>query len=100
MILVRYILENGYYTHLIVTGHAEYAEYGNDLICASVSSIMFGLMNCLDEYQDVTINVGENKIEIKNECKLDEVNNFMKLALIQLKTIEESYGEFIKVERK
>lgn len=57
-------------------------------------------MNCLDEYQDVTINVGENKIEIKNECKLDEVNNFMKLALIQLKTIEESYGEFIKVERK
>ena len=57
-------------------------------------------MNCLDEYQDVTINVGENKIEIKNECKLDEVNNFMKLALIQLKTIEESYSEFIKVERK
>ena len=97
MILVKYSLENGYYTHMVVTGHA---EYGNDLICASVSSIMFGLMNCLDEYQDVTINVGENKIEIKNECKLDEVNNFMKLTLIQLKTIEESYGEFIKVERK
>lgn len=100
MILVKYSLENGYYTHMVVTGHAKYAEYGNDLICASVSSIMFGLMNCLDEYQDVTINVGENNIEIKNECKLDEVNNFMKLTLIQLKTIEESYGEFIKVERK
>lgn len=70
MILVKYSLENGYYTHMVVTGHAEYAEYGNDLICASVSSIMFGLMNCLDEYQDVTINVGENKIEIKMNVSL------------------------------
>lgn len=100
MILVNYSLDNGYYTYLDVKGHALYADFGKDLICASVSSILFGLMNCLDEYQDVKINVGKNRIEINNGCKLDEVNHFMKLALVQLKTIEESYGEFIKVERK
>ncbi len=100
MIKVTYKLENGCYTYLEVKGHALFAEYGKDLVCASVSSIVFGLMNCLDDYQDIDIKVLDNQIEINNYSKLDEINNFFKLALIQLKTIEESYGEYIKVERK
>ncbi len=100
MIKVTYKLKNGCYTYLNVTGHASFADYGKDLICASVSSIVFGLMNCLDEYQDIDIKQLDNSIEIINNSKQDEINNFFKLTLIQLKTIEESYGEYIKVERK
>ena len=29
-----------------------------------------------------------------------QVQNYFELVIIQLKTIEESYGDFIKVERK
>ena len=100
MIKVKYCIDDNNYTRLDVKGHAESDDYGKDLICASVSSIMFGLMNAMDEIKDVTIKELNNHIEIINESKSRKANNYLELALIQLKTIEESYGEFIKVERK
>ena len=100
MIKVKYGFDESIYTSLDVKGHADSDEYGKDLICASVSSIMFGLMNALDDIKDVTIKELNNHIEIINESKSRKVNNYLELALIQLKTIEESYGEFIRVERK
>ena len=52
MIKAVYEVKDGTYLSLDVAGHAEYGEYGKDLICASVSSIMFGFMNALDELQE------------------------------------------------
>ena len=101
MIKVKYSVdEKNTFVRLDVKGHADFDEYGKDLICASVSSIMFGLMNGLDNIKDVTIKELNNHIEIINESSSRKANNYIELALIQLKTIEESYGEFIKVERK
>jgi len=93
-------MEDDHYTYLSVKGHANSGEYGKDLICASVSSILFGLMNALDQIKDVQIKELTNHIEIINSSKMELVDNYLTLVLIQLKTIEESYGEFIKVERK
>ena len=100
MIKVIYGINDDDYTYLDITGHAEFAEYGRDLICASVSSIAFGLMNALDGTENVTINEEDDHIEIINRSGSPKINDYMELTLIQLKTIEESYGEFIKVERK
>ena len=88
------------YTYLEVSGHAEYAEYGKDLVCASVSSIIFGLMNCIDEFVGVTIKKEKNHIEIINKSESEKISDYLRLTIIQLKTIEESYEKFIKVERK
>ena len=101
MIKVVYSMVDDHYTYLSVKGHADSNEYGKDLICASVSSIMFGLMNALDSAKlDVQIKELTNHIEIINDSKSELIDNYFELVLIQLKTIEESYGEFIKVERK
>ena len=101
MINVSYKTKDDHYTYLSVKGHAESDDYGKDLICASVSSIMFGLMNAIDQTKhDVEIKELTNHIEIINNSKKEEIDNYLELVLIQLKTIEESYGEFIKVERK
>ena len=89
------------YVSLIVKGHALQNEYGKDLICASVSSIMFGFMNALDALdEDVKIKQLTNKIEVVNESSSQVIQDYFELVIIQLKTIEESYGDFIKVERK
>lgn len=89
------------YVSLIVQGHALQNEYGKDLICASVSSIMFGFMNALDALdEDVKIKQLTNKIEVVNESSSQVIQDYFELVIIQLKTIEESYGDFIKVERK
>ena len=89
------------YTSLDVSGHAEYGEYGKDLICASVSSIMFGFMNALDALEeDVKIAQSENRIAIVDHSGSDVVKDYFELVIMQLKTIEASYGDFIRVERK
>ncbi len=101
MIRAVYDLADGRYTYLHVSGHAESDEYGKDLICASVSSILFGFMNALDETkEEVRIDQSMNEIEIVNDSRSEVVDHYFELVLIQLKTIEESYGEYIKVERK
>ena len=89
------------YISLTVKGHALQNEYGKDLICASVSSIMFGFMNALDALnEEVEIKQLTNKIEVVNKSDSQVIQNYFELVIIQLKTIEESYGDFIKVERK
>ena len=102
MIKVKYDYQDGRYCSLDVKGHALSAAKGQDLICASVSSIMFGLMNGLDNLndQDIIIKQLDNEIVIKCESDNEIANNYLELVIIQLKTIEESYGDFIKVERK
>jgi len=101
MIKAIYEVTNGKYTKLEVSGHAQFDESGKDLVCASVSSIMFGLMNGLDALnEDVEIKQLTNKIIITNHCSSNIVQDYLELVMMQLKTIEESYGDFIKVERK
>ena len=101
MIKVIYGMDANRYTSLQVSGHANADEYGKDLICASVSSIMFGFMNALDSlHEDVDIKQLTNKITITNHSNSNKVQDYFELVMMQLKTIEESYGDFIKVERK
>ena len=89
------------YISLDVSGHAEYGEYGKDLICASVSSIMFGFMNALDALEEnVQISQSENRITIVDQSGSEIVQHYFELVITQLKTIEASYGDFIRVERK
>ena len=101
MISVIYEVKDNYYSYLEVSGHAEYDKKGKDLICASVSSIMFGFMNALDALnEDVQIQQLTNKIIINNHSSCNTIQEYFQLVMTQLKTIEESYGDFIKVERK
>ncbi|MDO4940760.1 MAG: ribosomal-processing cysteine protease Prp [Erysipelotrichaceae bacterium] len=101
MIKVIYEVKNDQYISLSVKGHANSDEYGKDLICASVSSIMFGFMNALDMLdEDVKIKQLTNKITISNHSSSEMVQDYFELVMVQLKTIEESYRDFIKVERK
>ena len=101
MIRAVYEVKDGNYVSLNVSGHAEYGEYGKDLVCASVSAIMFGFMNALDALDEkIEIEQLENEIVIINHTNLEVVIDYFELVIMQLKTIEESYGNFIRVERK
>ena len=101
MIKVIYEVKDSQYLSLDVSGHAEYDESGKDLICASVSSIVFGFMNAIDALdEDVEIKQLTNTITIINHSNSNNVQDYLELTMMQLKTIEESYGDFIKVERK
>lgn len=101
MIKAVYEVADNHYTYLKVSGHAGSAEYGKDLVCASVSSIVFGLMNALDELdKSIDIKLENNLITITNNSGLEVADSYLKLVITQLKTIEVTNGDFIRVERK
>lgn len=61
---------------VIITGHAGYDEYGKDIVCASVSSIVITSVNAalklennsleyIEEKDKLTINILSNKENIK-----------------------------------
>ncbi len=101
MIKVSYQSDQECYSYLKVEGHAEFADEGQDLICAAVSSIIYGLMNALDEYEEeVEIHDNEDDIEIRISGDHQTVQDYLRLVMIQLKTIEYSYGDFIKIKER
>ena len=101
MIKVSYQLDENRYSYLKVTGHAEFADEGQDLICAAVSSIFYGLMNALDGMpENAEVHDNPDDIEIKTLDNNQTVQNYIDLVLIQLKTIEYSYGDFITIKER
>ena len=62
---------------------------------------MFGSMNALDALEEnVQISQSENRITIVDQSGSEIVQHYFELVITQLKTIEASYGDFIRVERK
>ena len=87
---------------LKIEGHAEYGENGKDLVCAGVSSIGVGLLNALDEKQkDVELNMDDALIKIKvNNMNDSEIQLMLYVAITQLKTINERYPNYIRIEKE
>lgn len=84
---------------LVITGHAESAGYGHDLVCAAVSSIAFGLCNAMYEICGAeNITAEHNRVMIIVERPGDISEAVMRTGIIQLKTVEESYPDFIKIK--
>ena len=99
MIKVYLTYENEQITDLLVKGHSNSNGKGKDLICASVSSITYGLLNRLDlDYNgDCDLIDDPNFTEVKVINNNHDIQVIMKTIVIQLKTIEESYPDNLKI---
>ena len=45
MIKVKLTKNNNYYKRIIITGHANYDDFGKDIVCAAVSSTVITSVN-------------------------------------------------------
>ncbi|MDT2829883.1 ribosomal-processing cysteine protease Prp [Vagococcus carniphilus] len=87
-----------------MTGHADFAEEGSDIVCAAASSLALNAVNSIEElagYQPiVTIDDGYLYFEVLSDLseKQKEVTDILlKSLLIGLKGIEEEYSPYIRV---
>ena len=84
---------------VIIKGHANYADYGKDIVCASVSSIVITTVNGILEIDREAITYVEEKdiltIEIikKEEVIIKLINNMMNL----LTELSDNYPKNIKI---
>ncbi len=81
-----------------VKGHANSDEYGKDLVCAAVSSVITGGMNALlDKDYDFKLDEGHAYIKAL-DIPSDYDSVVLKTIEVQLKTIEESDPKYVRIE--
>lgn len=100
MIKIEINKTNNRYTSLIVSGHSNYDEHGKDIVCAGVSAIVTGGLNALavENKNKFTCCVKEGYVNINIlDSKDDNIQLIMDVIVTQLRTIEESYKKYIKI---
>lgn len=85
-----------------IKGHANYDDYGKDIICASVSSIVITTINAIIEFDPESIYYEDlnNRILIE-KLKDDDITNKLINNMIELlEELEKSYKDNIKIIRR
>ena len=85
---------------LTVSGHANYDEYGKDIVCAGVSAIVTGGINALEsEIDNIKVINEDNKLGVEIINSNDKIQIILNTILVQLQTIENSYKKYIKITK-
>ena len=102
MIKVKLTKNNNYYKRIIITGHANYDDFGKDIVCASVSSIIYTTVNGLLNINEKSIEFLDNDeyMEIKVLLSDDITNSLILNMMTMLKEIEKRYPKNIKVNEE
>jgi uncharacterized protein YsxB (DUF464 family) len=86
-------------------GHAEFAEYGQDIVCAGASAVSFGAINAIMALTQVEPVIKQSKSGML-ECIIPKslpedqdhkVQLLLQGMIVSLQTIEQEYGEYIKI---
>lgn len=86
-----------------MSGHADYAEHGKDLVCAAASAVSFGAVNAVITLTGITpaIRQGEDggylKVDFPETEEDHEVQLIVRAMIVSMQTIEQDYGQFIKI---
>ncbi len=101
MVNVDYTVnKDGSFKEVEIKGHADSSEIeGHDLVCAAVSSITVGALNALNEIDNYDIKIENGYIRLKSRNKISRHDSVViETMMVQLATIEDSYGDFIKIK--
>lgn len=84
---------------LEVKGHAKSAEYGKDLVCAGVSSIITGGFNSIKDVNNFEFELKEGYALLKAKHTISDYDEAVIHTIItSLKTIEEADSSYVKIE--
>ena len=90
---------NNQVNFLEVTGHANSAPYGQDLICAAVSAVITGGFNNLVNLKNYEIKLDEGHAYFKSNAPLDAHDEaVIETIICGLNTIKETNSEFVEVK--
>lgn len=84
-----------------IKGHAEYDEYGKDLVCSAVTILAYSCVNSLDKYTDEVI-FSDDEIIMTLEIKYpnrdtDVIFDYFKTGI---ETLLGNYSSYVKLNYK
>lgn len=102
MIIANFFIDDGFYFVFNIKGHANYKTYGDDIVCAAVSSAVDMTINALTNILNQNCYLSVNKKSAAITLKLKDKNNleaslFIKSLYFHLVNISKEYSENIKV---
>ena len=83
-----------------IKGHANYSEFGKDIVCASVSSVIYTTVNSIMNIDKSSIEYTDdgNIVTIVKENDNSIVDIILNTMIDILKDLENQYKENIKIE--
>ncbi|WP_416326091.1 ribosomal-processing cysteine protease Prp [[Eubacterium] hominis] len=102
MVKVTVLHQHQKIVHMTICGHAGYADKGQDLVCAGVSSIAIGMMNALDQMEPDTCDLSMKDADVEIQVnKVTEGNQLLlRGMIIQLQTLKETYKKYVQINEQ
>ena len=99
MIKIKINKDDNYINYIKVTGHANYDDYGKDIVCASVSSIVITSCNLAIKLNKDSIDCkqSEGLIEVNIKLKDDIINKVFLNMLDMLEELSKQYKSNVKI---
>ena len=85
-------------TEIKITGHANFDDCGKDIVCASVSSIVYTTINAILNFDEKALSIKDNKdliITINSDDKITK--KLIDNMLIILDDLQKQYPENLKI---
>ncbi|WP_303870139.1 ribosomal-processing cysteine protease Prp [Acetobacterium wieringae] len=106
MISVKIQGKNNKANEIIVSGHAGFADHGEDIVCAAVSVLTISILNGLTEIvgrKDLGEVIEEGYVrfvvpEINDEPTKSKTETLISTYLLGIRGIKEAYGDYIQFE--
>ena len=100
MVKARYTAEDSTHT-LTVTGHANYGEYGKDIVCAGISALVQALIGWIEvnHYKASNITVDAKAGDVTISCDGGEdIAAVFYMTSIGLLQIADSYPDHVHID--
>jgi uncharacterized protein YsxB (DUF464 family) len=101
MIRVVFFSKADRITGFHLSGHAGYAESGEDIVCAAVSSAAYMTANTVTEIlhlaPEISVDNGEMRLMLKDMTEADRAADLMSGFRLHMEELREQYPDFINV---
>ncbi|SMC19060.1 hypothetical protein SAMN02745134_00742 [Clostridium acidisoli DSM 12555] len=104
MINVIFKKKDNYLVSFNINGHAEYDYEGYDIVCSAISALCITFANGITEVVKVNAKISEHDgyvdLNLDNQTReqIKRCQVLMETMLLGIKCIEDSYGDYIKLE--
>ncbi len=99
MIRVRFQTADGLISGFHLSGHAGAGEYGQDIVCAAVSSAAYMTANTITEIVGATaaITVDDGRMDLTVTSHIEECQNVLSGFQLHIQALSEAYPQRIQL---
>ena len=101
MIKVRIVKNNNQIESIHLKGHAGYADFGKDIVCASFSTMVITTINAILEIDSEAISYTDNNnLEIINIKKDNITNSLLNNLVNMIYELRDTYDKNINIKEE